>query len=49
MCPPVWPGTQVNFQGPNREDRSFSDAGFQVLWALEPSSKIRSLEEMLST
>lgn len=41
--PPVWPGTQVSFQGPSREDRSFSDAGVQVLEGLELSSTIRGI------
>lgn len=40
VCPPVWPGTWVSFQGVSSEDRSFSDAGFQVLWDLEPSGTI---------
>lgn len=40
VCPPVWPGTWVSFQGVSSEDRSFSDAGFQVLRDLEPSGTI---------
>lgn len=41
LCDPSWPGTRVSFQAPNNEDRSISDASFQVLWDLEPSSTIR--------
>lgn len=32
---------RLSFQGPSSEDRSFSDAGFQVLQDLEPSSTTR--------